>query len=239
MRISPLSLVDERDEIRKKIIPKMTNRFPSLSGPLNDDSFAHMFKEDAHLGIMPYMSYTSGTGQKVKCVFKGAESEIRKAMDLISDFCNYDRNDQTGLICDAINQIAQELSWEGKIFYEIFNFLDNGESHLFARYFTHQRVFRVPFLGYVQFVPKKDQEYLKAKYFHCNKKDVFEITIPKELGGLKRYKNIVASLNKYSHLGPNFFRDNIEAELNNKDYDFSNYRRNQIIFVFSITKNLG
>jgi len=233
------SLREKRKDFRKNLRVKMANHFPSLSGPRHEDSFAHMFKEDMHLGVMPYVSLSPKEGRKIKCAFNGEKSQVEKAIYLVSDFAQYDKTDPTELVCDVINHIAFNLSWEGKVYYELLKAETESGTQYFARYFTCQRVLKIPGLFYIQFVPKRDQEHLKAKYLRCDINDVFEVSIPKLLGGTKTYKNILLGLNRYSHLGPRFFQDNLSEELRNADYDFSDYRRQHFIYTLSITRTWG
>ena len=99
----------------------MASHFPSLSGPYIGDTYSHIFREDAHLGVMPYIFSSGRDKRTINCSFVGEEKDVETAIDLVADFSEHERSDQTELICGAINHIAQNLSWDGKIYYEIFD----------------------------------------------------------------------------------------------------------------------
>ncbi|HVZ79826.1 MAG TPA: hypothetical protein VHE12_03385 [bacterium] len=228
-----------REQLKQSLKPRMANYFQSLQGTYSPRLYEQFFSEDLRTGVMPYGFELGRENNQILATFEGSDEENEKAINLLSDFCEHEPRNETDLICKAVNEISQDVSWEGRAVYEILKGINNkGKAEFYVHQFYRARTIKVPFYKYFQIVPKLDREYLKAKYLSCPVEDVFEITIPSRLGGYKRYKNILNELAKYSGVGPGFFRQDPYQELT-KGFDFGDYRRNQMVFGFSITRKWG
>src|SRR3990170_7845343 len=98
--------------------PMVANYFPSLSDPHPLNLNVHMFIEDVSLQVMPIGGRTE-KHKGFEVILEGEKDECEHAAQLIGEIGTYDRYDLKEMVCDAINEIARHLAWEGCAVYEI------------------------------------------------------------------------------------------------------------------------
>lgn len=225
----------------KKIYNKMHPKF-SLHIKDNyefeiDKPWLHMFWEDISLGVMPITGESKNYPEFKACII-GDESlfdNVKKILASLSEFRN-ERN-STKLVCDSINNITRYLCYEGFIRYEILNLIPgNKDYQLF--YFPNKYVYKF-FDYYIQHIPKNKSFDNIHRIAYLNEKEVFELKIPIELGGIKAFQKIKKILNKYDIIGPEFFTNEPNLLLNTHSFDFSKYIYHLEILSHRITANYG
>ena len=213
--------------------PSVASHFPSLSKGYDIDPDVHMFTEDIHLSIMPIGGRTEKR-QGFAVEFRGEEPDCEKAKEIIGELGEFDRYDNAAMVCDAIDNIAKHLAWEGQAVYEIIK--DNEQIYIHS--FTSKNLFNL-FLWFLQIIPPGDWGLWKRKYTLVSRKKIWKVNIPHELGGVSGYNRVIKRLRKYNHLGPKFYRQDLEHGLSTKNYDFIKYVRSSEIYFNSVTHKWG
>ncbi len=78
------------------------------------------------------------------------------------------------------------------------------------------------------------------RFIRLSKKYILVLSIPKAIGGAKKYKKLLTELQWLSKCTiPKFVTEDMFVQQEIKGYDFSTYRENQEIFLAKITKHLG
>ncbi len=212
--------------------PDMATHFPSLSREENISSEAYMFIQDIQLAIMPIGGRSRQ--EKFSIKFQGKKAESDKAKKLIQQLGQFEKYDEPEIMCDAVDNIVKNLVWDGEVHYEIVKHKKNT----YLNRFTSRNLYKF-FKWYIQIIPIKDRNIWKRKFSIINKKKVWKIEIPKSLGGKKAFQKTVKKIGKYEGFGPKFATQKmINGEFENS-YDFQGYRRNNKIYINSITKNWG
>jgi hypothetical protein len=213
--------------------PSVATHFPSLSrGPVIDPD-VYMFTEDIHLAIMPIGGRTQKQ-ENFSVEFQGEEPDCERAKEIVGELGEFDRYDTTGMVCDAVENIARHLAWEGQAVYEIIN----DKEQIYIHGFTSKNLFRLLF-WYLQIIPPGDWDLWKRKFTLLNKKKIWRVEVPSELGGMRGFKKVLKKLRKYRHLGPDFYRQDLERGLTTKNYDFMKYVRNSEIYFNRVTHIWG
>jgi len=210
----------------------MATHFPSLSRADNIATNVHMFIEDIQLDIMPIGGRSRQKNFLVE--FKGKKTECDKATEIIRELGKIKAYDNREIVCDAVNNIVRNLVWDGQAYYEIIK----DKKQVYIKSFTSKNLYKL-FGYYLQIIPKADRTIWNRKFSFANQSIVWEIVIPKSLGGVKKYQKLLKQMSRYDNLGPDFYRENLNSGLIEKDFDFMKYRRNNKIYIDSATKNWG
>lgn len=215
--------------------PRVISHFPSLS-EYDIDANAHMFTEDVHLAVMPIGGKTEKHSE-FNIKLEGSDKDFERALELCRSLAQYEPYDIVEVICDAVDRVTLHLAWYGYAVHEIIrDDEDSSKYHLYS--FTSKRLYRVP--GYfIQLVPKKDYEYFKKRYVIIPSKDIWKISMPSTLGGTFGYKRMLAGLKRFQAIGPKFWRNDLENQIQTKGYNFQEYVRNTEIYYTKITKRWG
>lgn len=216
-----------------QVEPTVAMRFPSLSQGPELHLQAHMFVEDITMAIMPIGGRTSN--QKDFAVsLEGENGECEKAKQILGELCEFEKYDLSEMACDAVGTIARRLTWEGRAVYEILS--NEKKVHLFS--FTSKRLFRIP-KYFLQFTPRKDWELLEKKLVVVPSNRIWQLEIPPVLGGRAKYLRVLQELRRFSHTGPDFWRDDLQRGMQTQHFDFQKYRRKAEIHCRRVTKKWG
>lgn len=217
-----------------KIEPTVATHFPSLSREPDLNQNVYMFTEDVQLAVMPI----GGRADKQKdfaVTLVGEEGECERARQLIGEIGEFDKYDLAGMVTEAIEEIARYLAWEGHVVYEII-LDDSGVSHVHS--FTSKRLVRI--LGwFLQIIPRGDWDLWKKKWVIVPASRVWQLKMPTILGGRKGYMRILRRLKTFKHLGPDFWRKDLEHGEQSKNFDFQRYVRHSEIYYGQVTKAWG
>ena len=220
----------------RKIQPRVARHFPSLSEVYKHDPNVHMFTEDVHLAIMPIGGKTA-KHPEFKITIEGNENDCKQVLILCNSLAEYEHRDINKLVCDAVDRVTLHLAWQGRALYEIMRDKDDQIAYYLAG-FTDKNLIRVPGF-YVQRIPSKDYQYFKKRFIAIPSRDVWEVTMPTVLGGTSGYKKMLSSLRKFKHLGPVFWRNDLEKGIQTRDFNFQEYVLNTEIYHTKITRLWG
>ena len=227
-----------RKSVRYFITDKSSNR------DLNISLYVHMFIEDMHLSVMPIGGRSKNINFAVNIdpPSKEVENLIRLGL------CTHHGEswNLTKVVCKFIDEAIHTLACYGKTYYEIIYFYTD-ESKNNIKSFMIERILnnniRDTFGFYWQYVPKniiEPEEEILKRFIWLPKKDLLVLSIPKAIGGVKKYKKLLTELHWLSKCTiPEFVREDMSVQQEIKGYDFSIYRENQEIFLAKITKHLG
>ncbi|TGD75993.1 hypothetical protein E4634_00095 [Mangrovimicrobium sediminis] len=212
----------------------MASHFPSLAREMRINPDSHMFAEDIRLFAMP-IRHPAPSSPNYNVNLVGAQSEVSRTKDLLSQFSGYGRHSNEELLIDAIGEIVLSLSHEGRALYEIHQ-QENGQTTL--NQFTSQKLIKLPFY-YVQLIPAIDQELWKRKFSKLRSSRVWKIEMPSRLGGYKGYRKILSELGRFDSTGPKYWREELENGTISELFNFSEYSLNRDIYLNRITRAWG
>ena len=221
---------------KPRVTPKMVNYFRSLSNHSDFNTNTHMFREDLRLSIMPIGGRAKKTS--FSAGIEGEQEDRTQALELCSSLSRFKSRDEIVLICDAVAQIANDLSSRGRAVYEIASPEDN------TNYFN---LYNIPIHGlyklpgyYVQHIRKAEQTTLKKRFVILSSKHLWELRMPPKLGGTKRYRKMLSKLRKVDHLGPDFWQKDLASNKQTVDsYNFQTYVNQAEIYYSRITRRWG
>jgi len=193
-----------------------------------------MFTEDVHLAVMP-IGGRSSKKHEFSITLNGSKEECERAQQLIGNIAQYDRHDLTGSICDAVEEIARRLSWEGCAVYEIIPD-ESDVPYLYG--FTSWNLVRI-YGWFLQIIPKGDWELWNKKWVLIQSSKIWCIEMPTTLGGRKGYVGIINKLKRFDLLGPKFWRIDMEYSKQSDGFDFQMYNRNSEIYRSRVTRTWG
>ncbi len=218
----------------REVKPTVATHFPSLSRGPDINLNVHMFTQDVQMAVMPI----GGRAEKHKefaITLEGDDKERERAEQLIGEIARYDRHDVTGVVCDAVEEIARHLAWEGRAVYELIRG-DSGSQHIWG--FTSQGLWRLP--GYfLQIIPRGDWNTWKRKFVIVPASRIWYLEIPTALGGRRGHKNILRRLRRFERPGPEFWRKDLERGVQTAGFDFQRYARNTDIYLGKVSKRWG
>lgn len=213
--------------------PTVARHFQSLGA----DKFAHnlnvhMFTEDVHLAVMP-IGGRSHKGYSIS--LNGSKVECERAARLIENIARHDRPDLAGSVCDAVEEVARQLSWEGCAVFEI---IPSEEDVPFLYGFTSTNLVKL-FGWFVQIIPKGDWALWGKKWALVHSSRIWRIEMPTALGGRRGYVAMINRLKRFDPIGPTFWRVDLENSKQSNQYDFQIYNRNSEIYRSKVTKTWG
>jgi len=215
---------------------RVATHFPSLSRGYDINPNVYMFTQDMHLSVMPIGGRTD-KHLDFSVSFEGKTSESERAMELCGSLAQYERHDAVTLVCDAVDQMATHLAWQGRAVHEIIRDNDDPRKY-YLHGFTAKRLFRL--LGYyIQCIPARDYDLWKKRFIIVPSKHIWEISIPSALGGALGYKRVLSRLQNFEHFGPKFWRSDLEKQIQTKDFNFQEYVLNSEIYYSRVTKRWG
>lgn len=217
--------------------PRVARYFPSLREE-NDLTNAniHMFAEDVQLTVMP-IGGRSHLAPDFSVDIQGNHKYKTHALVLLESLGGYDRRDPTELLSEAVGRVTRELIGRGRAVYEIVR--DEGTSKACMLYgFTSQRLFRA-FGKYIQIIPKADHKIWKKSYIIVPENDIWEIAMPRVLGGCRGYRAMLRKFARFQHLGPSFFMQELSGPGWPAHYDFQQYVREAEFSEMKITSLWG
>lgn len=212
----------------------VATHFPSLSRESDLNPNVHMFIEDVHLAVMPIGGRTE-KHKEFAITLNGEKEDCDRARNLVGGIGTYDGHDLALMVCDAVNEMARHLAWEGCAVYEIIPD-DGGATRLHG--FTSKRLVRLSG-WFLQVIPRGDWELWKKKWAIIPVSRIWYLEIPSALGGRKGYTRTLKRLRRFDQLGPVFWRQDLEHGEQSKNFDFQEYVKNSEIYFRRVTKGWG
>lgn len=219
--------------------PRVARHFRSSSREADINPNVHMFVEDVHIAVMPI----GGRFSQLRDYFvemQGSSEPEPQAIALLQSLARSEHSNRPNLkelLSDSVNQIAFYLASGGRSVYEIIRDMENDEAwQLYS--FTDKRLFSV-FGKYIQKIPKVDQKLWKKAYVIIPKEDIWDIAMPKVLGGYRGYRTILKKLSRCSRIVPSFLMDEMSQQKWPLYFNTENYRREMDLFVAKTTAHFG
>lgn len=198
----------------------------------NDGAKTHMFREDVASSIMPNRG-ESKAFPDFNAYIIGDEEDKQVALNVCESITGEKSyGNECNILSDVINSIGESLSWNGRSVYEIIYDKENKSFH--AVEFSTKNLFHCLF-WYIQIVLQSDRK----KLFNVLQSEfVWQIKMPAELGGKKGYESIISNLTAFDSLGPTFYLQDIQTQINHY-FDFSKYQHNYQIYMRKSTIKFG
>ncbi len=219
--------------------PRAVGHFPSLSSLGDTNSNTKMFIEDIYTAVMPLGGrFRQTTDFSVE--IQGNPDDEPRAIEILQSLTRgaaHSRPDLRDLLIDSVNEIARYLAWQGRAICEIIRGVESDEGwRLYS--FTDKRLLRV-FRNYIQIIPKADRRRWRKTCVIIPEKDIWNIAMPKVLGGYRGYRKILKKLRRHSRLGPSFLMDEMENQELITRFSAELYSREVELFVAKATRGLG
>lgn len=232
----------QKPNTRKSVRYYLTDKGPSRD--LHTSLHAHMFIEDLHLGVMPIGGRSENPNFVVE--MEPPSKEVEELIRLGLHTHHGEPHNITEAICDFIDEAVHILAYYGKAYYEIIYFYDDENKNKIGSFEIeriHNDNIKDTFGFYWQFLPKKilkDREQNLKRFIWLPKKDLLVLSIPKEIGGIRKFRRLLSELQWLSKCTiPEFAMKDMAVQKQTKGYDFSTYRENQETFLARITNRLG
>ena len=195
-----------------------------------------MFAEDVQLALMPIGGRTHEATDFAVEIQGGCE-HVDRIIEILKSLAEYDSHSQTKLLSDAVAGIARQLAWDGRAVHEIvWNEENGGAYQLYS--FTSRRLFHA-FGRYMQIIPKADRDLWDKAFVIIPEKDIWDVAMPKVLGGYRGYRAILRRLARIQHFGPSFFKNELNRQSWPAYYDFQRYIRETKFVEAKITTRWG
>ncbi len=91
----------------------------------------------------------------------------------------------------------------------------------------------------MQVIPRGDWDLWNKRVVVVPARRVWFLEMPPTLGGRRGYNRVLKRLRRYEHLGPEFWRKDLEHGIQSSDFDFQRYARNSEIYYGQVTKTWG
>ena len=214
----------------------VATHFPSLREEGVRSSNVRMFTEDIQLAVMP-IGGTPHKATNFAVEIRGGCEHVERAIVILKSLARYEMYSQTKLLSAAVEGISRQLVWHGRAVHEIV--WDEEKKGAFRLHsFTSRRLFHA-FGRYIQIIPKADRDRWGKAYVIVPEKDIWDVAMPKVLGGYRGYRAILWWLARFRHLGPSFFQDELSRQTWPAHYDLQRYVRETKFFEAKITARWG
>lgn len=190
-----------------------------------------MFTEDLGLGLVPFRARRKD-GFEVN--WKGDSGQVEKALQIIRSIARetYQGDDES--VLDAIRNITQEIAWAGRGCFEIIR----HENEISALRFSPEHMF-VAGSYIVQLVPRRLWAEIGKRINVLRRNDIWMISVPNELGGLRAYKRMLRALSASGRgLMPEFYNEDLVTQRGSY-FDFQKYIREKELFEAKATRSWG
>lgn len=222
--------------------PRVATHFPSLSKADALNTKVYMFVEDIARTVMPT---DSGLGRAPNFSVEMRRSTDHEThathaiaiLELLTREYEGSRTSLEKLLSGSVERLANQLVSGGRAVHEIIRDTENDEAYLLHG-FTYQRLF-CAFGKCIQIIPKADRKLWNKARVIIPKQDIWDIAMPKELGGCRGYRKILKKLARFQNITPSFFTEELERQGFPPYYDPQRYVQEMKVFVAKITARWG
>ena len=232
-----------RNKFNKRLkMPCITKPISNLTEKIDRSLNLSMFLEDIQSGIMPIRGESDRVPSFAVDIQVGPSDEPRVVAILESlprryQYGGYSWRNLEELLSDAVKKFAFELVWTGCSIHKVFwDERNGGVYHL--QNFTYEWLFRA-FGRYTWITPKADRHLHDKTYSIVPAKDIWNIVMPKELGGYRGYRAMLRNLARFPNIAPPFLMDQLSRQELPMDFDPKHHERERAFFVAKVTKRCG
>lgn len=194
------------------------------SSKFQSEMYLHMFYEDIHNSILP-LSQDYSKRENYSVQLDPPNNNLEEMLKSIFNSDNFGLSQNvTDSIGNFISETARLLAYRGKIYYEINPAIQIEKSCEDVNKFKLFRLLQIP--GniykfnkiYIQFIPKKFRSENILPFYIIPSKSIWELSIPNNLGGPKKHRRIMKSLNFAGLTIPEFVSKGMDKNIKNKDF---------------------
>lgn len=199
-----------------------------------------MFTQDVSLGIMPIGGQSDRVPNFAVEIQANSENETRaigmlQALGAVGTHTYWRGHEE--LLSDKVEMIARGLARDGRVICEITRDKENRAVGLFSG-FTSRWLFHA-FGWYLQIVPKTERNPGEKPYVSIPEKHIWDITMPRELGGYRGYRAMLRGLGKSQIPGPPFLTSDLLQQKLPAYFNPQHYARDTELFAAKLTALWG
>lgn len=195
-----------------------------------------MFQQDFQTGIMPFR-VDSSADSEVRIQLKGEEKHVDLARNLLGSIRGVGRWHEPEVILEAVQRIGELLLWRGRTAFEIVEDTENSDQ-LYLYEFQFRSLLRFPW-NRVQLYSSSGCRFTDLKAARLPSKAVFEVRMPRPLGGVRGYRRLMRRLEGVPLSNPKYLLREPYDSKTWKQFDFDAYRRFHDTLVATLTKRWG
>ena len=222
--------------------PRVAKSFSKLREEVNHNLNLDMFLKDIRLSIMP-IGGESDHAPNFSVGIHGRNSDESRVITILESLTRryqqnwYSQPPLEELLSDAVEAIALELVWEGRSVHKIFwDEENNGVYRLHE--FAYQWLFRV--CGrYIRILPQTHWHPDDKIYDVITEKDIWDIVMPKKLGGYQGHRAMLKKLIRFTDLAPSFLIHKVNPYEWPKYFNTKHYAQETKVFVARATERWG
>lgn len=232
-----------RNKFNKRLkMPRIAKSLSNLTEKVNCNPNLSMFLEDIQLGIMPIGGESDWAPDFAVDIQVGPNDEPRVLEILESlprryQYGGYSWRNLEELLSDAVEKFALELVWAGCSVHKIF-WDEKGEGVYRLQNFTYEWLFRA-FGKCIWIIPKAVRHLYDKAYSVVPMKDIWDIVMPKELGGYRDYRGMLRNLARFPDVAPSFFVDQLSRQEWPANFDPQLHEPERALFVAKTTERWG
>ena len=219
--------------------PRVATHFPSMRQEVDLNTNAYIFVRGVQLAVMP-IGGKSSQAPDFSVEIQGSSENKDRAIELLQSLTGedwYNGQSLEELLSDSVAKLARNLAWHGRAVHEIIRDEENGEVCLLHS-FRPRRLFRA-FGRYLQIIPKADRGLWGKCCVIIPKKDVWDIAMPKVLGGYRGYRAMLRKFTRFPNPDPLFLTKGLNGQGQPIHYDFQFHVRELELFETKITALWG
>ena len=195
-----------------------------------------MFQQDFQSGVMPFR-VDSSADSEVKIQLKGEEKHADQARRLLGSIRGEGRWHEPEVILEAVRRIGELLLWRGLTAFEIVEDTENSDQ-LYLYEFHFRSLLRLPW-NRVQLYSSSGRRFTDLRAARLPSKAVFEVRMPRPLGGVRGYRRLMRRLEGVPLSNPEYLLREPYTSKAWKQFDFDAYRRFHDTLVATLTKRWG
>ena len=222
--------------------PRVVSHFPSIRENAKPNPKLSMFVQDLRSGIMP-ISGGLRRAPNFAIALRACSAHKTRAIKMLESLDSTyadSRNSTEELLSDSLADLANKLAAGGRTVHEIIRDKRTGAACQLYN-FTCRRLFRMP-RKYIQVIPKADRgmwNKTNRTYVIVPVEDIWDISMPQVLGGLRGYRKILKKLARFPYPAPSFLVDEVSEQRRNVYYDLERYVREVQLFTTKATAQWG
>jgi hypothetical protein len=214
--------------------PQISRRyFPNSADRLGTEGNQFLFTRDLPLGIMPNRINRDA---QFRVILEPEDEEVTGGLISMLDVGHFTRQDLTEATVEFVERVAELIGYRGEVLLE----LVGGGPGAFPKLspLPPGPVMRAPG-GFYQLIPKADRTELKSgAAVRIPSTKLWQVKLPRELGGVRGHRRMLAALGERSSPAPNFlFRTPDMGR--SAGYDFAAHRRACEVGIERATRHWG
>ena len=208
---------------------------PHAKSRKNDmQSMSFMFTRDLKQGIMPSRYGRETPDYKVE--LKNKDKALDKRLTTLLDVSRSPVNNLSEGVSEFIETCTMYMSYWGEVVFEILRDEKSGEAEKFDS--LPPKTVKKILWQYIQFIPKQDIADDGKRFIRVPSEHIWRITMPSELGGVRKHRKMIRRLNELSNTTPQFTFEGLD--FGSKDgFEFDYHHMSRDIAIEQCTHRFG